>query len=661
MLTIRLFGKLTVAGPDGAEVPIAGAKTQGLVAYLALNTGMPPSRDRLMALFWGDRFPEQARQSLRQAISKLRRSFDGDADTIRTEGDRVGFAAEAVSVDVDRFAELAADPAPEAAIRAIELMEGPLLDGLYGQQSDFEDWIVSERQRFGSLACRVFERAAEAQLKAGNADAALDTARRLVALDPLRDASHMVLVRILAQSGERAAAIQHYKLYEAQLMKELGVGPGHELQRLMSEIRGEAFMAPVEAAERLPEPGPTEAEEVAQTTRPAIAVVPFATIMPGAEENAFAEGLCDDITTNLSRFRWLDVRASPGLGGKRLTASELGALGRDLGLDYIVHGSLRTLGPNLRLTVQLAEPGTGRYLWVTRYDRAGETLDAVLDELAETIAASVEAELERLAGRAARTLGIDEMNAWDCYHRGLAIQYEFAAETNAEAQRYFRRAVELNPNFAAAYARLSYAMVISAIYFEAGDVAALLDEALELARKSCRLDPDDAVGRFALGRVYLARGEYDRSLAELRTATELNPNMAQAHCGLGDSLAYAGELDRAMPCFDEAVRLSPADPYRWAFLAYGATALLFKEDFEAAADWAERAEAVPNSHYWSTAIKASALGNLGEAERAAQAVAELKERRPGITCAFVAERLFYLRDPKQLEIYVGGLRKAGLD
>jgi TolB-like protein/predicted negative regulator of RcsB-dependent stress response len=379
----------------------------------------------------------------------------------------------------------------------------------------------------------------------------------------------------------------------------------------------------------------------------------------GEGQGYFVEGLTQDITTHLSRFRWLDVHASPEISGGRLVASELGAIGRENGLDYVVHGSLRTHGRKLRLTVQLAEPATTRYVWVARYDRECEDLMDVQDELSETIAASVEAELERIAGSATRSLPLEEMGAWDSYHRGLAIQYDFNANTNAMAQTCFRRAIELDPNFAAAYARLSYAMVISVIYFDA-EIEEVLDEALAYARTACRLDPDDAVGRFALGRVYLAFGEYDRSLAELQTAIELNPAMAQAHCALGDSLAYAGDLDAAMPHFDEAVRLSPSDPYRWAFLGYGATALLFKGDYSGAVDWAARAEAVPNSHYWATAIKAAALAHQGRLEEAHAAASELQQKRPGLTRKIVRERLFYLKDDSQREVYLEGLREAGL-
>ena len=656
MLSIRLFGSFSVVDAEGNTVALTGAKTQGLVAYLALNTEMPPSRDRLMALFWGDRFTEQARQSLRQAIAKLKRTL---GDVILTEHDRVGLNPASVSVDVDEFSRLADDPSVETTGKAMALLGGPLLDGLYGQQAEFEDWIASERQRLSSLAMKVMERAAEQAAKAGDQAKAMGIAREIVAMDPLRDASQMVLIRLLAQQGERAAAVQQFNAYEALLDKELGVGPGHELLRLIDEVRGEGFFAN--------EPTPSAPKEQ-QTKQPEptsgganVAVVPFATLRSEDDLEYFVEGLVEDISINLSRFSWLDVKASVEASGPRLTSADMAKLGKDLGLDYVVHGSMRSYGDQIRLTVQLAEPKSARYVWVQRYDRKASDPFQLQDELAETIAASVEAELERIAGRSVREILPEEMNAWDCYHRGLAVQYEFSAKTNSEAQRYFRRAIELDPNFGLAYARLSYAMVISAIYFEAEDVTAVLDEALELARVASRLEPEDAVARFALGRVYLARGEYDRSITDLKVAIDLNPGMAQAHCGLGDSLAYSGDLDEAMSCFEEAVRISPADPYRWAFLSYGATALLFQEKFDEAADWAAQAEAVPNAHYWPLAIRASALGHSGRKQEAKQAVAELKRRRPGITRDFVRERLFYLRDEAQVDTYVDGLEKAGLE
>ena len=658
MISVKLFGKLSVAKSDGSAIPISGGKTLGMVAYLALNTEMPPSRDRLMALFWGDRFTNQARQSLRQAIAKLKRTLDEDGeDLIITDQDRVGFNPDKVRVDVDEFTSLSTDLSSPATESAVALLNGPLLDGLYGQQAEFEDWIVSERQRISALTLSVLERAAEQNLKEGNTNGAIDLARRIVTIDPLRDAGQAVLIRILAQQGERAAAIQQFNSYQETLRRELDVGPGPELLKLIQEIKGEKFLASdqeIIATETL-------SESLPDAGRTSVAVVPFGALKQNEQEAFLVEGLTQDITTNLSRFSWLDVKASIEGGGLRLTSTQMSELGKDHGLDYVVHGSLRSQDNHIRLTVQLAEPKTGRYLWVSRYDRIADDLFALQDELSETIAASVETEIERLVGRDTREIGIEDMNAWECYHRGLAIQYEFNAETNRAAQKHFQRAIELDPNFGLAHARLSYAMVISAIYFEADDVAALLDRALELAITAARLEPDDAVARFALGRVHLARGEYDRSITNLKIAVELNPGMAQAHCGLGDSMAYSGQLDDAIHCFGEAVRISPSDPYRWAFLAYGATAFLFKGEYDTCVKWAKEAESVPNAHYWPTAIRASALAYMDQMDEARAAVAHLLRLRPGINCEFVRERLFYLRNDDQVEIYVSGLKKAGLD
>ncbi|KMW56911.1 hypothetical protein AIOL_001868 [Candidatus Rhodobacter oscarellae] len=647
MISINLFGKLSVKNAQGDAIDIAGNKSLCLIAYLALNMEMPPTRDRLMALFWGDRFTDQARQSLRQAIAKLKKTLsESGEDVLITSQDRIGFDPKAVKVDADQFETFAQGGTPEATRKAIALMSGPLLDGLYGQQAEFDDWLASERQRISTISLSVLERAAEQQLKLGDTRGATELARRLVNIDPLRDAGQVVLIRILAQQGERAAAIKQFNAYNATLQKELGVSAGPGLLQVVNEIKGETGGAkvsdPIAKAEAPSRKGNT-------SSRTSIGVSQFQLV--GAETDAafLTAGLSADITTNLSRFSWLDVKSN---------LTDDAAESHDA--DFIVHGTLRSQGQQFRLNVQLAETKSGRYVWASRYDRIGDDLFDIQDELSATIAASLEAELERLAGRSMRELALEDMNSWECYHRGLAIQYEFDAKTNLAAQQHFRRAIELDPNFGLAYARLSYAMVISAIYFEADNVADLLEEAQGFAIKAARLEPDDAVARFALGRVRLARGDYGRSITDLKSVIDLNPGMAQAHCGLGDSMAYSGQLDEAIACFEEAVRISPSDPYRWAFLNYGATAFLFKGDYESAAKWATEAEAVPNAHYWATAIRAAALAHMGQLDQARSAIDDLLRQRPGISCDFVRERLFYLTDPEQINVYISGLQKAGL-
>jgi tetratricopeptide (TPR) repeat protein len=140
----------------------------------------------------------------------------------------------------------------------------------------------------------------------------------------------------------------------------------------------------------------------------------------------------------------------------------------------------------------------------------------------------------------------------------------------------------------------------------------------------------------------------------------LNPALPVVYCGLGDSLAYDGRFAEAMPYFDKAISLSPYDPQRWAFYSYKALAHLFAGDFEEAQQWAQKASRIPNCHYWPFAHRVAALGHLKWAEELRAAVAELHQRKPDFTCSLARRRLFYVRDPAHLDIYVEGLRQAGL-
>jgi tetratricopeptide (TPR) repeat protein len=163
-----------------------------------------------------------------------------------------------------------------------------------------------------------------------------------------------------------------------------------------------------------------------------------------------------------------------------------------------------------------------------------------------------------------------------------------------------------------------------------------------------------------LGRVHLARCEYEQAIDALEYALELNPCLAQIYCGLGDSLAYEGRLDEAIEQFDIAIRLSPHDPFRWGFYAYRSLAHLFRGEFREAVLWARKAIQVPNVQYWARAHLVAALGHLGDTEQAKGAVRDLLQVKPEFSVAFARKHLFYLKRADQMEIYITGLKKAGL-
>ena len=198
------------------------------------------------------------------------------------------------------------------------------------------------------------------------------------------------------------------------------------------------------------------------------------------------------------------------------------------------------------------------------------------------------------------------------------------------------------------------------VYFDMPADPIKMDAAVAAAERAIKLDDQDANGYFALGRVRLARCEYDDAIGALQQAIELNPCLAVAHCGLGDSLAYEGLLDQAIEQFEQAVRLSPHDPFRWGFFSYRSLAHLFRGEFLDAATWARRAVQVPNAQYWARAHLVAALGQLGDQAAAQMALKDLMTVKPAFTVDFARERLFYIKRADQLEIYLNGLRKAGL-
>jgi tetratricopeptide (TPR) repeat protein len=198
------------------------------------------------------------------------------------------------------------------------------------------------------------------------------------------------------------------------------------------------------------------------------------------------------------------------------------------------------------------------------------------------------------------------------------------------------------------------------VYFDAPPDDARMDEALASAERGVELDDQDAHGFFTLGRVHLARREYDRAIDALLHALELNPSLAVTYCGLGDSYAYEGRLDEALAQFEVAIRLSPHDPFRWAFYSYRSLAHLFRGEFADAASWARKAVQIPNAQYWARAHLVAALGHLGDQDQARAALADLMRIKPEFSLAYAREHLFYLRRAEQLETYIDGLRKAGL-
>ncbi len=399
----------------------------------------------------------------------------------------------------------------------------------------------------------------------------------------------------------------------------------------------------------------------AKHDKPTIAVLPFENLSGDADQEYFADGMTEDIMTALSKNRWLLVSARGSTFVYKGQSADVRQVARDLGAGFVLEGSVRKAGNRVRVTVQLIDATDGNHLWAERYDRNLTDIFAVQDEITATIAARIEPELGAAERERVQRKPTQKLDAWDTYHLALSLVYKYTKDCNAEAQRLFRQAIKTDPDVGAAHAGLAYTMFLSAVYFGSEANKELLDAALQEAETAIALDDKDAMSYFILGRIHLIRREYDLSISDLRTAVDLNPCLATAYCGLGDALSYSGRMAEAIPHFEEAIRLSPHDPRKWAFLVYGSLALLLLDRYDEAADWATKAIAVPNATFWAYAQLAAVYSRAGRMDEARAAAEKLLQKQPAFSSKrFARQFLFYHEDPTQIDRYCRILCAAGL-
>lgn len=418
-------------------------------------------------------------------------------------------------------------------------------------------------------------------------------------------------------------------------------------------------VAPPSVASELPQANAPN-NSAAGTERAAVAVLPFVNLSGEPGQEYFSDGITTDIIARLSRYRWLVVVARNTSFGYKGRAVDVRELRKELGVDYVVEGSVQRAGDRVRIGAQLIDARTGHTRWSERYDRDLADIFALQDQITETVVARLEPEI----GFAERNRVIQSrpanLQAWDCYHLGMHHLFRFTGADNLEAQRLLHRSSELDPLLGEAHAWWAYAVVLGMVYWDTEPTREGLDAALAACDRALSIDPRNATFLALRARVRLARCDYDMAIADNEGAIELNPTFAAAHCGLGDSLAYERRYGEAIERFRKAIELSPNDPQLWAFLTYGALALIFMGEHAEALRWADRASGLPNCQYWTTAHRAVALAGLGRTDEARRAAQRLLQQQPQFTCDWARRKLFYLKDPEQIEGYLRGLAQAGV-
>ena len=395
--------------------------------------------------------------------------------------------------------------------------------------------------------------------------------------------------------------------------------------------------------------------------KPSIAVLPFDNLSGDPEQEYFADGIAEDLITALSRIRWLFVIARNSTFAYKGKSPDIRQVGEELGVRYVLEGSVRKGGNRIRVSAQLIEASTGAHVWAERYDRELADLFDLQDDITATIAAAIEPEIGEIERDRARRKAPESLDAWECYQRGLWRFYQFKKEANAEARRLFERAASFEQGFAPAHAALAFThfVDISLGFDERRDHC--LDKALRAAETAVAIDDKDALAHAVLGRVYAWLGKDSTAIEECRTAIKQQPSLALAHYFMSHAMICAGRPREAIDSLDAAARLSPHDPWFWLFDTVRAFAYNLSGDHEAAIDWAERAIRRPGIvSFWPLANMASSLGHLGKRDEAQRTIDQARKREPRFSIAFIRDVMPFGR-LEHLESYFEGLRKAGLD
>jgi len=392
-------------------------------------------------------------------------------------------------------------------------------------------------------------------------------------------------------------------------------------------------------------------------TKPSIAVLPFNNMSNDSEQEFFADGIAEDIITELSKFRTLFVIArnsSFTLKNEQLTVRDVGV---KLGVRYVVEGSVRKAGGRVRITAQLIDAIDDKHLWAERYDRDLEDIFAVQDEVTRAIVTAIEPHLATTERQRARRKPTENLDAWECYQRGLWYMFGYAQPD--QALHYFDRAIELDPEFGSAYAGIAYTCALKILLDVSKDKEEDLKRGLSAAETALSIDQTDPFAHFALGRISIFTGDHEKAIVAFKRAISLNPNYALAHFGLAHGLWHAGRPAESLDHHDEAIRLSPHDPILWAFLASKAIALIMVERYKEGISLSQEAQRNHDSTMFEYLGEVSGLGMLGKNNEAADALERLKKVQPSVSINFI-EQALPIANSDARDRFLQGLELAGL-
>ncbi len=647
-LSLKVLGEFSVRDGSGAVLSLPTRKTRALLGYLAVNAGRAQPRERLMALLWSDRGESQARRSLNQALLAIRRLGNReDITLLDSDGERVTLRGDALESDIGRFRTLLDDdPAAAAA-----LYDAPFLDGLSVPDPAFEEWLRTTRLELHGLACGALDQAADAAAEAGDLKNALKHAARLVSLDPLREAAQRRLMRLLYRSDDRAGALRQYQAFVDVLNRELQVEPDVATRTLFAEIRRDT------GSEAKTNPSSATPDTPPFPGKPSIAVLPFENLGNNSKFDHLADGLVDDLISTLARMQNLIVASRHSTAVYKGRAVGVQQIARELGVRYVLEGSIRTSGGMLRCAVQLVDTTSGRHTWAERYDRPIDDIFALQDDIVRCIL--IELRVKLADGDHARitATGTRNLNAWLLRMEAFDELGKVTREATIHARELLEEAHRADPNWFVPYAGIAFCHLFEARYGWSVSREESIRLGIALADRVIEMSPQDALGYIALKGMNVLLGNYDKALNLIEKAVSLEPNNYIALGNLASQHLWMNECKKSVEVYERAIRLTPI--FRKIMLRGYGLALLLADRTDRAVDVLERL--VQRDAEWleAKALLAAAYVGNGQPDAAQTTTKRILEQDPNYT-AFRCLGTFSFRDREPVERIRNLMIESGL-
>lgn len=625
--SIRVLGGLEIEAPGETRLH---RKAEAVVAFLAMRLGQPQTREKIAGLFWQSSSEEQARANLRQCLSTLRKRL-GDALVADTEA--VTLDPSLADVDLERFNELVHREDRDALEQALDLYTGDLLDGFAVKEDAFENLLWSEREKYRDLFTAAALKLTKLCEDTGDISNLIKHAARLVAHDPLNERTHRALMRAYAAQGRYDAALRQFETCRKTLERELAVQPQRETINVRTKILKSRRTPPAE----------TPTSEIIEVTsgfaelgvdfslpsKPSIILLPFRDLSANGDLSHIAEGIRIDVQSNLVKISGLFVIAAGNAAIYADRDAPVEQVSKEMGVRYVLEGSVQGNAKQLRVSVQLSDIETGSIIWSERYDRPLDDQFLVQDEIMDRIVTALDVELVGGEQTKVWRKTLRNPKALEIYYRALDLLSDFDESSVAAARQMAEKVSAISPDVTLGPTLVAFCHYWDVTMGWSKNTDESLDAAEKWAEHASAMEDASGEAHAILAHIYLLRGRFGEALKIAEEAVKIRPLCAMTNALAGNVLLHCGQPVDAIARVRTAIRAAPVYASWWVEIL--AAAYRDAGDFERAIAAGEEAVRANPTGINGHLILISALVASKNLPRAHQSTERLLAQTPDVS------------------------------